>query len=462
MQKSVMQNRGVGMLASRNRQKGTVLVVGLLIIMVLTMVAVNASKRTVVQERMANNYRFSIEAMNNAETGSFTALNLLNDQNLSLNGFDDELDLNGDGDFDDRFSLSFADADSNVFFNVVLVDDDDGDGNPSVDSNGIVLLMSQGISSFGSTRTTEVRISDAAGAVGAIPLDKAILAQESITFSGDSEYYGSNQNIHSNADIYQAEHPIITSGHMSAVGTVYGVPQGGGTTESGTSLVEIPQIDPAMFADYADYIFESDGKIYDADGDLVADADGNAYQGWKFGGDKWTTEGTNVLGGMLYFRGEHANVSVASAPGTAIDPWLISILADGWIELSGNPIVANYMDPDDPPAVQAIMFMSGSDIKINGNANQRFNGIIAAREQFHISGNPVIEGALISSGESNDSDLVVENSISGVMQMTYDGGLSLFLDDGAADGISVVLSWRDREIARDTGVFNLEVAGNGY
>ena len=46
-------------------QKGAALVVGLLMVTVLSIVGVNAAKGNVAQQRMANNYRFSIEAMNN-------------------------------------------------------------------------------------------------------------------------------------------------------------------------------------------------------------------------------------------------------------------------------------------------------------------------------------------------------------------------------------------------------------
>ena len=455
MQKTIMKNRTRRNLTSCDGQKGAVLVVGLLLTTVLTLVAVNASKSTVIQQRMATNYRFSIEAMNNAETGLRSALNQINAQTLILNGFDDELDPNGDGLFDDRFRLTLADQGNNVFFNVVMVDDDDGDGDPSVDSNGIVLLMSQGTSSVGSTRTTEIRIADTPG-ISPVALNHAILTHESLNISGNPTQFGTYQDIHSNADINISGNPT-TAGTVSAAGTV--TVTGGaadiGATASGASQIEIPQIDPGMFAEYADYIFESDGKIYDADGIFVADAFGVKWQGWKFDGTKWNTEGNNVRGGMLYFRGVHGNVVVASAPGNAADPWLVSILADGWIEVAGNPTIGNFMDPLDPPAVQAILFMSGADIKLNGNASQTFTGIIAAKEQIALSGTANIEGVVIAAGESNDSDLVVDNYVSGDIQLTYDGGLSLLSNPGAGDGISVVLSWRDREIARNTGVFDL-------
>jgi hypothetical protein len=97
--------------------------------------------------------------------------------------------------------------------------------------------------------------------------------------------------------------------------------------------------------------------------------------------------------------------------------------------------------------------MSGADIKIIGNSNQTFAGIIAANEQIDVIGNASIEGILVAADESNDSNLVDSNYVSGDMQITYDGGYSLRVTDGVGDGIAVLLSWRDREIARNTGVF---------
>ena len=437
-------------------EKGAALVVGLLLITILTIVGISAARENAGQQRMANNYRFSIEAMNNAEVGFISAVNEFNAEELAANGFDDELDPNGDGRIDDSFRLNVGNVDTNVFYNVVVVDDDDGDGDPSVDSNGIVRLMSQGISNVGSTRTVDVRIGAAVGVGGGISLEKAILAEETIEFSGNSVFSGSNQDVHSNGDVLQMDHPW-NEGHTTAVGSVQGEPQGGGTTEDGADYVEVPQVDPTEYEEYADYVFHSDGKIYDGDGNFVADADGDEWNGWKFGGDKWTTEkDEGVQGGFLYFKGNEGNVVVGSAVNKDGPRWLITILADGYIEISGNPHLGNYMDPDHPMEIQALMLMSGSDIKINGNPDQSYNGIIAAREQFEISGNPIIEGTIISQGASDDGDMVKENKISGVMQLTYDGSFSFPSDEGGGGTTVVVLSWLDREIARNTGVFEME------
>ncbi len=460
-----MKNRTRDNTANCAAQKGAALVVGLLMTTVLAIVGVNAAKSSVAQQRMANNYRFSIEAMNNAEVGIAIAINQMNLDRVGENGFDDELDANGDGVTNDRLSFVRADRDSNTFFITVIVDDDDGDGNPSVDSNGIVRLMSQGSSDVGSTRTIDVRISTVVTVTPPIMLNAAIMVEGDLEISGNPTLGGANQNIHSNSDILISGDPS-TSGNISAVGTVSGSPDGGGTTESGAAYVELPHIDPADYAEYADYVFHSDGDIYDGAGNFVADADGVEWQGWKFVGDKWNTEGSDVQGGMLYFKGEYGNVQVGSNPGSVDNPWEISILADGYIEISGNPTIGNYADPDDPPAVQALLLMSGSDIKINGNPSQTYDGIIAAAEQISVSGNPTIEGALIAADQSNDTDFVVENSISGDITLSYGGGFGYPGAEGEDHGKVFALSWRDLEIARGTDVFApvIEVTGQttGY
>ncbi len=433
------------------RQQGAALIAGLLVTVVMSLIVVSASKGSVAQQRMVNNYRFSIEAMNNAEVGVADAIADIVERRLVENGFDDELDANGDGNTDDHYGYVVADYENQVYYNVLIVDDDDGDNDPSVDANGIVSLMSQGTSDSGATRSIDVRIAAAVGIGGGITIHTAILAHGSITLSGNSELYGSNQDIHSNGDVWQADH-VTTSGLISAVGTVDGTPMGGGTTQSGAEEMIVPNVDPADFAEYADYELRSNGFVYDSNGILVGDG-WTTWNGWKFVGDRWVTDGDTVQDGMLYFTGQYGNVIVSSAPGTAEDPLAITILADGWIEIAGNPTLTNYMDPDDPIDVQSVMLVATGDIKINGNPGQTFNGIIATHEQFSISGNPDLEGAIIAQGASNVSNLVLENEISGVLNLTY-GGEFNFPNFGEETTLTPnLLSWRDLQVPRDGGVF---------
>ena len=310
--------------AKRAAQKGAALVVGLLMTTTLSIVGVSAAKGSVAQQRMAHNYLFSIEAMNNAEVGIAIAINQMNLDKVGKNGFDDELDANGDGVTDDRLRFARADRDSNTFFGVVLVDDDDGDNDPSVDSNDIIRLMSQGSSDVGSTRTIDVRLSIVVDTTPPTVLNSAIQIEGDLTISGDPQLGGANQDIHSNSDILISGDPS-TSGNISAVGTVTGTPEGGGTTESGAAYVELPQIDPLDYAEYAEYVFHSDGDIYDGAGNYLDNADGVAWRGWKFSTNKWFTDATVVQGGFLYSEG---------VPVTVLNS---AIQIEGDLRISGDP-----------------------------------------------------------------------------------------------------------------------------
>ena len=222
----------------------------------------------------------------------------------------------------------------------------------------------------------------------------------------------------------------------------------------GADNVEIPQIDPEDYIEYAEYIFHSDGDIYDGDGNYVDNAAGSAWNGWVFTGDKWNTDDdTNVQAGFLYFEGEFGNVLIDDEVGSDGNPWEITILAEGYIDISGNPWMIDYANPDNPEFVQALLLVSGTDIKVSGNPSQEFAGIIYATEQIDISGNPEIEGALIAADLSNDDDYIVANSISGNMDLSYSGELQFPDTTGEDHGKVFALSWRDLEIARNTDVF---------
>ena len=436
------------------RQQGAALIVSLLIMSVMSILGINAVKKNVVQERMANSYRFGIESLNNAESGVEDALAQINANDLDDDGYTNELDPNGDGDVGDRFTMLLDDQANGVRYAVVMTDDDDGDGNPAVDSNDIVLLFAQGTGSNGTVRTVEIAIGRAAG--GTWSSTKAILTNESLEISGNPNLKGTLTDIHSNKDVTLSG-STNTNGVVSASGSVSGSPGGGGSTASGAGKVHIPDAKPSDFEQYVDYVFESNGRIYDGDGNFVANADGNEYKGWKFGGDKWTVEKENpseLLGGDLYFKGEYGNVSFGKSPGSNGNKYYVSILADGYLEISGNPYFANYKDPNDPEGFQNLLFMTGTDLKINGNYNsdQKLQGILYAREQIDISGNPNIHGSIIAAGLANKGDMAKDgNHISGNPNITYDGLASPFLQPGLADVTR--LYWRQLPLAAGAGIF---------
>ena len=126
-------------------------------------------------------------------------------------------------------------------------------------------------------------------------------------------------------------------------------------------------------------------------------------------------------------------------------------------------VIAAIGDFQDPETGRGIAKMEQlRDIKINGNADQTFTGLIAAHEQFQISGNPRIEGAIIAEGAASTDDRVAMNEIAGSLQLCYDGGLTFPDLSGGGTGVASMVSWQDMEIARGTGVFATRTEANGY
>ena len=412
------------------RQEGMVLIISLIILFVSTILAISTVRTATLELAMSRNHMYATEALQNAESGvAVTMSDLQLNYDLSADGFD--------GIINGQYRASKDDLARKMWYDTILVDDGEIDGDPTVDSNDTVRLISQGTSFDGASFTIEVLVG-VSPAVPGFALDKAILTEGDLTFGGDAKLHGSNQDVHSNSDIHQAD-KVKTKGDISASGEVYGIADG----ESNATEIDIPLIDPSVFAQYADFTFDSNGNVHDADGKFVGN---NSYKGWEFKGSNWRTVGSKVVGGLLYFEGDAGNVDISSNVGSKANPWEISILADGWIDIGGTPIIDNYKNPANPVEVQQILFMAGTDIKIIGNPNQVFNGIIAAGEQFYLSGNINIEGSILAADQSNISNLVTENTMSGTADIINDGGFSL---PPVARGSELeVYTWRELLISQ--------------
>jgi Tfp pilus assembly protein PilX len=439
------------------RQQGAVLVVSLLIMSVMSILGVNAVKKNIVQERMANNYRAGIESLNNAESGIEDALAVINANDLHLDGYSNELDPNGDKNLDDRWTMVLADAGDGVSYNLVMVDDNDGDGDPATDSNEIVTLMVQGIGSNGTVRTISVAIGTEDG--GAFVLETAILTEEDLDISGNPNLKGGIRDIHSNSDVtISGNSAVTTSGQVSASGTVTGTVAGGGTTLDSAPSIAIPDLNPGDFEQYVDYKMMSDGKVYDGSDNFLANANGVDYGGFIFDStaELWTVvkdKPGDLLTGDIYFMGDKGNLNILNSPGSNGNKWFVSIMTDGYLEISGNPYFSNYKDPTDPEGFQNILFLSKTDISISGNYNSDNNiqGIIAAREQIAIDGNPNIAGSVIAGGQDSTSDYVTSNSITGKPNIVFDGLVTPWENPDPGD--VVALAWNQLTMAEDAGPF---------
>ena len=137
-------------------------------------------------------------------------------------------------------------------------------------------------------------------------------------------------------------------------------------------------------------------------------------------------------------------------------PWQVTLLVEGNIEISGNPVMKNYEGSTVgslavPEAVRKLLLIAGLDLKINGNATtenagapteQYFQGIMAAHEQVTISGNPTLGGVILAENAQNLSSTAKDNSISGNMRLIPGGDL---VYPGVAPGKPSRVAWRDIE-----------------
>ena len=165
------------------------------------------------------------------------------------------------------------------------------------------------------------------------------------------------------------------------------------------------------------YQMLGDGRVLAGDGALLTTlAPGAEYRGWKYLAGtpaRWDLSANTGYDGTYYLEG---NVTVSGNPGTPATPWRTSVIATGDIEISGNPVISTFMTDT--------LLVAGLDVKINGNPNQSFTGLIAAHEQFSISGNPSITGYILAEDWPSTSGTVTENNLSGNPVIVYDCGLN--------------------------------------
>lgn len=267
----------------------------------------------------------------------------------------------------------------------------------------------------------------------------AVTTGGNLTISGNATITGTAGGLgaHSNSDVLVSGNPNV-DGTVSAAGTA--TDTGGNTTltlkdkDDGVTAKAIAAVRPGDFKTYAEYVLKADGNVVDnATGAVLVDVSaGGDWNGWQYGktGDtvKWSLAGNTTIDGRLYVEGDAV---VSGSPGSKTTPWRASLFADGNIEISGNPIMKAYDGAkvgatEVPEGVKSILLMAGLDLKINGNLKQEqsFQGIMAAREQVQINGNPSLGGYVIAEDAGNASDTVTENTVSGNMDLASGGELA--------------------------------------
>ena len=109
-------------------------------------------------------------------------------------------------------------------------------------------------------------------------------------------------------------------------------------------------------------------------------------------------------------------MSVTGSPGTSAAPLRITIIAQGNIEITGNPDLR-------PEPASELQFVTNKDLKIAGDITipTAYEGRILVREQIDFAGSASLAGQVIVQDVPSISTLVEDNEISGNVTLTYNG-----------------------------------------
>ncbi len=239
--------------------------------------------------------------------------------------------------------------------------------------------------------------------------------------SGNPVVNGLGGSVHTNGNLGVSGNPSIggdltSSGALSESGNI----TVGGSKASGVPAVDIPAIDPRTVWSrhagsplYAGHWWDlcpdasvrlPDGAAPCAGTVVAANATSTAFRGWRLSGSSWTVSGNDGSFHGIYYA-HRRGIRVSGNPGFIGTPWMVTliseaeqtgtsggcpILGSGDIDISGNPRLTGFLE--------GLALMAGRDLQVSGNPTQSLSGVMAAHEQFNLSGNPTLVGAVI--GES--------------------------------------------------------------
>lgn len=277
----------------------------------------------------------------------------------------------------------------------------------------------------------------------------AILTDGSMTIGGSTDVLatgGTCGNVHANGDLTLNGGHVEINGNATATGAysnLAGATVGAGSG-GGTPGETVPHIDPADFltaatnllAGHLDHLYQmtvnaSDkGEVRDGNGALLEtlNSGDTSTCGWRYtAGSPATWEVHSGSGtpcnGTFYFEG---NATVSSSPGDDSDPWKTTLIATGDVKITGNPVIG----ADAAYTVHDSLFIAGRDVEIQGTPqgpqgtpSDGYNGLIAAHEQFKLSGNGTIHGLIIGeNAPDTPGSLVSANTVNGNITLTYNCG----------------------------------------
>ncbi|MFH1226505.1 MAG: polymer-forming cytoskeletal protein [Planctomycetota bacterium] len=306
-----------------------------------------------------------------------------------------------------------------------IANDNDG-GGATNDTNNTLMLK---VWAFGNP-------ADISGRSGAVMLESlvkykpayyeptsAVVVGGSLKVFGSAQIAGTDGNIQANGNVDIGGSATISK-DVFATGNITGnLGNIGGAPYPDSGPVSIPSISPTQYAGLAGYILQSDGQVFNKS-DSIAYAP--PYRGWDYNGGLWSYNSGNSYDGTYYAQ-TGTDVKISGSPGAPATPWQVTIISEGYIDVSGNPTISPYS--------QNVALLAGRDLQMSGTASNPYTGLYAAHEQLKLSGTPKINGVVLAEDKEDLCNLVstgsqFDISIAGNAEITYNGDMATFLNDG--------------------------------
>ncbi len=443
-------------------QRGVSLPVALILLVPLTLLGVTLANRNNLEEMMAASERDGQQSLMNAESGLAMGQQVMEqvvsgDYAYTIDDILSPDSQNGVVSYDGTALTDYSLTEGTV--TVVVVDNVESDGDLTVDTDGHVILRSTGEYNSGERvveAIVELVFDAGESEPGADPETTpplTIFTEDYIKINGNPDIYGPGSLVHSNAYV-DIDGTTRIAGEIQQVSSnrgdryyqandgVWGDWDRVRVTTDATRI-QTPYIFPPIYKSMATRYMAADCKIYDGapdytnpltgatskqigygkdgfdDDNWVCDHDGSKNKKWELKGD--------VTPGFYYVEG---NLIINGDMGSSNNPQVISIVTEGYLEISGNPYIKPYydtqvntvgelgaastdarnsIDPDltynEVLALDAVflsdevLLLAGGDLNIQGDPssnNYNFNGVMAAHDQFTISGNPRLNGGIIA------------------------------------------------------------------
>ena len=259
----------------------------------------------------------------------------------------------------------------------------------------------------------------------------AVLSNGDLTIGGSAHVQGTLGNVHANGDIDVVGNSISVSGTVTATGTIDN-PQAGWLGSQPPQ--EVPQINPraiyekfALDPSYTDNWYDlcPDASVHEPSSsgpcNGVVMSSSGIFRGWQYKNGSWNND-RSPYDGTYYVYQKSANIkgtntqwhATVIAEPTGSD----GSLSEGDIDMSGNPIMTGYI-PD-------VTLIAGRDLDIEGtgNGDGSYDGLLGGHEQFKITGNPTLTGAVVGEGSRDTAGSPVSsNYVSGSMIITHNDDL---------------------------------------